>query len=581
MTEPIIVLKFGGSVLQSAETLPLVVHEIYRWRRSGFAVVAVVSALAGTTDALLEETRRISTRASSEVVAALVSSGEWEAAGRLGVALDRAGVTCAIRSASALHLRAEGDPLDSNPLSLDCGRLRAALRDCGVVVLPGYIAESAAGDQVLLGRGGSDLTALFIAQRLGAACRLVKDVAGLYEWDPAEQGPAPRRFVAADYSDALGTDGSVIQHKAIRFARDQGLTFELGAWGEDSATRIGRCAAQLEKECVPPSPWRVSILGLGTVGEGVRQLLEGMPGRFQIQEAAVRRVDRRSQCRFAVDGDPIAVASRATDVVVEAMGGLDPALPAISAALQRGIPVVSANKAVLAAHGPALEATAQQHQTRLLGSAAVGGAVPCLEHVGAVPPGAEITDLQAVLNGTSNFVLDRLEAGASWDTAVCEAQEAGLAERDPQRDLSGQDAADKLVLLHHRLTGRWITGEDVRCVPLEEFRAKRGSGSAARVIRQVARLTRDGDRWQASVLPTALTPDHPLARLRNEENGMVISSGARWWVVRGKGAGRWPTAEAVVADLLELQRRWSRESKAERLRSIPRRPNESRRLKLP
>ncbi len=236
----LIVLKFGGSVLREEATLPLVVEEIHRWRREGGEVVAVVSALAGCTDELLRKSRRIWPTAAPQSVAALVALGELHSAALLGLHLDRAGLSACVLTPAAIRLLATGNPHDAVPVDFDRSRVEGALARHGVVVIPGYVAEDREGRAALMGRGGSDLTALFLAHRLRASCcRLIKDVDGLYEHDPARPGPAPRRFAVATWDDALATDGTIVQHKAVEFARAHHLEFQLGRRNGTFPTRVG------------------------------------------------------------------------------------------------------------------------------------------------------------------------------------------------------------------------------------------------------------------------------------------------------------------------------------------------------
>ena len=158
---PLVVLKFGGSVLTNESTLRCVVHEIYRWRRQNCRVVAVVSALAGVTDELFRRCGRISERPAPACIAAMVSNGELQSAAMLSLHLDRAGVPASVLTPGAFDLVAVGPPLDATPVSLQVAPLLTALARDGVVVVPGYVAQNADGQPCLLGRGGSDLTALF------------------------------------------------------------------------------------------------------------------------------------------------------------------------------------------------------------------------------------------------------------------------------------------------------------------------------------------------------------------------------------------------------------------------------------
>lgn len=247
------VLKFGGSVLRDHADVVRVREEISRWLSRGFRVVAVVSALEGTTDTLVEEADRFATRyraADAQAKALLLATGELTSASLLGLELHRGGVTATVCPPWTIDLRAIGAPLDSFPTGLDVSRVRALLRDHDVVVIPGFIGLGEDNRVVLLGRGGSDLSAIFVAERVGAACcRLVKDVDGLYEYDPTSKDvasgrtPHPRRYQTLSWDGALALDGGIVQHKAVRFALEQRLAFEVGTCGREDATLVGACEA--------------------------------------------------------------------------------------------------------------------------------------------------------------------------------------------------------------------------------------------------------------------------------------------------------------------------------------------------
>ncbi|MEQ8875989.1 MAG: hypothetical protein RIC49_06225, partial [Phycisphaerales bacterium] len=395
------------------------------------------------------------------------------------------------------------------------------------------------------------LTALVLADGLGAdRCRLLKDVDGLYEHDPARPlvrgGPPPRRFERASFEDALRLDGSILQHKAVRFARERGLAFEVGRVNAANVTEVSDFGSQLGGFHEAPRPLRVALLGVGVVGGGVLELLCQMPERFEVVAASVRDIEKhdatlRRHGVGVISTDPAEVARCGADVVVEAMGGVEPARDAIAAALESGAHVVTANKAVLAEHGEELFALAEAVDRRLLASASVGGGAPVLE--AAVRLGA--TRIRGVLNGTANFVLSRLADGASLESAIAEAQDLGLAEADPSRDLDGRDSLDKLRVL--------ALARGIGCAREPDLRfADVRRATPGRVHRQVATLDAGGT---LSVAIEAVEPGDPLFDLPGEWNAaeMIGSDGATT-LVRGRGAGRWATAEAVVADVLGLER---------------------------
>lgn len=546
MRERVIVLKFGGSVLIDERRLRIAVHEVYRWRREGWRVVAVVSAFAGRTDALLASCRGDGPEADAHATAAVLACGERESAAKLASCLDRAGVPAMLLDPAAIGLRATGPALDANPVGFDAHRVREALDRAGVVVVPGFIALDERGRTVTLGRGGSDLTALVLADGLDAdRCRLVKDVDGLYERDPARAGPRPRRFLRAGYADVLGLDGSIVQHKAVRYARQRGLPFEVGSINAVRATVVDAGPLVYAETAGPHARTRVALLGVGVVGGGVHELLAQLPERFEVVAVAVRDVERhgprleRLGVR-AISNDATEVARIGADIVVEALGGVEPARTAIEAALHAGAHVVTANKAVLAAHGHELGTIADARDRRLLASASVGGGTPVLEAALRMRAGR----VRGVLNGTANFVLSRLASGVSLADAIAEAQRLGLAEADPSRDLDGRDALDKLRVLAMRLgiaeSRHDITRADVRLA------------QPGRHARQVATLDGDGT---LTVALEAVEPGDPLHNLPGEWNAAeIISDDGDSVLVRGRGAGRWPTAEAVLADVLELDR---------------------------
>jgi homoserine dehydrogenase len=234
---PAIVLKFGGSVLRNDADFDTAAREVQRWRADGFLVVAVVSAAAGRTDALLRDCEAEAPRLSPHAMAARVAVGEVESAARLLARLLRAGIAARTVDSSALRLRGRGDAFDAEPVDVDESALRSSLAD-GVAVVPGFAAIDDERRTVLLGRGGSDFTALFLAQRLRARCRLLKDVGGLHAGDPA-RGRSGALVPSATWDEVLAAGGGLVQPKAVRFAQQHGLSFEVAAIGAEIATIVG------------------------------------------------------------------------------------------------------------------------------------------------------------------------------------------------------------------------------------------------------------------------------------------------------------------------------------------------------
>jgi homoserine dehydrogenase len=187
----------------------------------------------------------------------------------------------------------------------------------------------------------------------------------------------------------------------------------------------------------------------------------------------------------------------------------------------------------------------------LLYSAAVGGVVPTLETVRRARAYGELSVVSGILNGTTNFILDELANGTPFSNALRHAQQLGYAEANPQFDLDGTDAAQKLILLAREAFDVELAFDSIRRVGIDESTAtSEESGKTLRVIAQ-CRRTKDG--VEASVTPVALAHDHPLADVRGASNRLLVEDGNdRTWSVSGRGAGRWPTTEAVIADLFDL-----------------------------
>ncbi len=554
-SESIIVLKFGSSVLRSERDLPTAAHEIYRWWREGFQVVAVVSAFGNTTDELAQRARATCEQPTDELVAALLATGETASSALLGLALNRAGIPTAVLDAERAGLATDGPVLDSNLTSIDTSGVLEALRD-GVVVLPGFVGRGRSGKTTLLGRGGSDLTALFIAQRLGGVCRLIKDVDGLYTCDPhSTNGPPATRFVRVSYATAARVGGAVVQPKAIDFAERHRLRFTVSSVGSSQATEIGPHADSIALSEARVQPLRVALLGCGTVGGGVYQRLSAMPEIFDVVGVGTRNVEHAIQCDVPVRLITTrldALIAEPVDVVIELLGGEEPARTLVSKALRLGRHVVTANKSLLARDIASLERLATGNGVALKYNAAVGGVLPALETVSRARMFGSLHSISGVLNGTTNYILDQLANGSDMAGAISAAQRNGFAERDPQLDLNGTDAAQKLVLLARAAFDVDLPLNSVKKQGIENLTRIQNNGH---VTRLVAECRREAQGFSATVSPVELPFDHPLASVRGVENRLLIQSQTgRFWEVGGRGAGRWPTTEAVLADLFDIWR---------------------------
>lgn len=546
MTQPQLILKFGGSVLGNDEDLARAVHEVIRWRREGYAVLCVVSALSGSTDERLRHVRRFGSEADPHAIARFVALGETECAARFALHLDRAGLAACVLCPDALGLIAAGPPQSATPKYLDRGAIqRAQAADC-TVVIPGFVAQDARSRPVLLGRGGSDLTAFFLAHELGARCRLIKDVDGLYEHDPAASGPTPERYAEVSWQDALATDGSIVQHRALAYAEERQLAFELTDLMGQDPTRIGPFVTRRQPRAKPGAPLRVALLGLGTVGASVFQELLRFPARFQVEHIAVRRCNspRPGVPAELITQDALAAASSGVDLVIDTLGDTQLAARCLRAALQAGSHIITADKALIAAHGPALRALAKTQQRSLACSAAVGGAMPLLERL--TQDSGALVSTRAILNGTANYILDSIDQGQPFHTALREAQDKGYAERDPSRDLDGTDAANKLCVLSQSLG--WGALD-----PAEISRASIDANTLPG-LRQVATLELTESGPEARVRLEVLGEGDPLCSLPGTWNAATwqSSSGERSYL-SGKGAGGAPTASAILSDALSTR----------------------------
>jgi homoserine dehydrogenase len=543
----VIVLKFGSSVLGCEADLPAAVHEIYRWWRRGNHVVAVVSAFGNTTDELTKRAHEACDEPDDALVSALLATGETASSALLGLALNRAGIPATVFDAERAGLVTEGPTLDANLVSVDAANLIASLRE-GVVVLPGFVGRSETGQTTLLGRGGSDLTALFLAQRLGAVCRLIKDVNGLYTSDPnATTASAASRFSEVSYATARRVGGSIVQVKAVEFAEQHRQRFFVSCIGSDRPTEVGPFVDRTALDERSYQPLRVALLGCGIVGGGVYKRLAALPQLFEVVGVGTRNVERAINedvpVRLITTHLDKLIDETGADVVVELLGGLEPAGTLINAALRGGCDVVTANKALLATRSDHLLGN-----DRIRFSAAVGGVTPTLEAIKKVRETNTINAISGVLNGTTNFILDELSKGVAFSKAVQRAQELGYAEANPDFDLDGTDAAQKLILLARAAFDLDLPFAAIRRKGIEECTSLQDG-----IVRLVAQCRRTKHGLEASVTPVLLEPDHPFSRIKGVTNQLLIeTTDGQIHSVSGRGAGRWPTTEAVIADLFDL-----------------------------
>ncbi len=544
---PVIVLKFGSSVLRSADDLPDVVTEIYRKVREGVRVVAVVSALGDATDRLFAEAEQHGCPHDNPHGPAYVSLGEQATVALLAMACDRAGLSVRGLTPHELQLTAHGDPFDAQPVALAQRLLDLARAgDSDVLIVPGFVAIDDEDRIVLLGRGGSDLTAVYLAHCLGAPVRLIKDVDGVYDRDPHEDRGA-LRFGMVSWEEARSVAGVLVQPKALEFAERNGLELQVSALGRTSATWIGRASAR-------PRRLRVALAGCGVVGGGLLQRLSRHPDEFEVTAVLVRDAGKTRDVAvpqgLLTTGPEVLLESR-PDVLVDVLSCGIAGATLTARALSAGITVVSANKQAVALMLPTFEPSARGESAQLFYSAAVGGGAPLIEAVRRARAAGEIAVVEGVLNGTVNFILERLARGGDFGEAVAAAQAAGLAEADPSADLSGEDAAAKLRILAHEAFGRGWEGEALSCTALT---VRVAEAARREPHRQVSRVEIVDGRLTASIdiVPCS---QGPLPAVRSDRN-MIRVERADGAVIaaQGRGAGRWPTVESVFADLIDIWR---------------------------
>jgi len=557
MTDRIIVLKFGSSVLGARADLLNAVHEIYRWYREGWQVVAVVSAIGRTTENLLAEAHELATQSQPDATAELLATGERHSAALLGIALDRAGVRATVADPREIGMTAAGNALDSELVSVDRGRVIALLAESPVLVVPGFFAYSDAGKLRLLGRGGSDLSAVFLAQTLNARCRLIKDVDGVYESDPATSTATLRRFITLGYADALLRARQLVQAKAVHFLEQHGASVEVASLASGYESIIGRDDCTLVDASARP-PLSVLILGLGTVGLGVYQRLAALPGHFRVIGALVR--DRAKHSADGIPPDLLhdsidALSKLQPDVVVDALPGLQPSHSLARYYLAHGIAVVSANKTLIATAGPELSQIASHSNTSIRASAAVGGSAPMLELLRRHCERGQIVGIAGVLNGTCNYVLDRCIEGMEFDAAVRLAQTNGFAEADPSDDLLGRDAARKLQILARLAFGRAPDSLEIETLNATALHTAKSALRDGTRLRMIARASIHGGTVIGRIQLEQVDREDSFASSVDEWNRLQVTFANGADVsVHGRGAGRWPTSEAMLADLFGLWR---------------------------
>ena len=560
MPVPVVVINLGQSVLKSLDDYTLAAEEIYRHYRQGRNVVAVTSAQGDQTDQLMAEARRIGPAAlgkgdTAKNLAELLQLGERRSAALLALALERIGAPAFVRQARDLGLRATGD---GELTEMDVAQLEADLKAHDIVVMPGYVGIGDNDRPVLLGRGGADFTALYVAHRLGTRALLLKDIDGVYDRDPREAGDAPRKYERIDWATARDVASVLIEPRALDYAEANGLSFEVGRPGNPDYTTVGPETAS-PAVMASPRKVRVAMMGLGIVGGGTYRRIKAHPDSFDLVRVLTRRPSKYVQEGYRPeeltdDFDDLLAAE--PDVFVDVAGSIEPALSRTRAMLERGVHVVSANKQAIATGGQALLDLAERKGAKLRFSAAAGGGMPILEMMERER--GRMTEVRALLNGTTNFMLDRIHEGATYEEALAEAQALGFAEADPTADVGGADAAAKIRLLSLLGFGEEVDMSAITTESIEGFDRDPGDGRWKRV----ARVWRDDvSGFHTSLDLRQLSTNAFLAQADGEEAHAVIRfEDGDEYRIRGKGAGRWPTTAAVMADLFDVAHHVARDA---------------------
>lgn len=318
------------------------------------------------------------------------------------------------------------------------------------------------------------------------------------------------------------------------------------------------------------TPITIALLGGGTVGSAVAKHLvnasEELSSRIgrsiQLTGVAVRDANKE---RAGIDPalittDAQALAASGADIVIEVIGGIEPAKSLIETAIAHGSSVVTANKALLATHGAALHALAQEAGVDLFYEAAVAGAIPLLRPLRESLAGDKVRRVLGIVNGTTNFILTKMyDEGADYNTVLKQAQDLGYAEADPTADVEGFDSAAKAAILaglafHTNVTIDDVHREGMTNVTAQDIAAAKSLGFVIKLL-AIAELTSDDKGVIVRVHPAMLPVSHPLASVRDAYNAVFVEAEAAGQVMfYGRGAGGDPTASSVLGDVVAAAR---------------------------
>lgn len=314
----------------------------------------------------------------------------------------------------------------------------------------------------------------------------------------------------------------------------------------------------------------IGMLGCGVVGSQVARLLTEDSGDFAARSGArlsLKRIAVRdlSAKREHVKSELLTTDSNSVvddptiDIVIEVMGGIEPARTLILKAITNGKSIITANKALLAKHGAELFEAADKKGVDLYYEAAVGGAIPILRPLRESIVGDHVHRIMGIVNGTTNYILTKMdEEGSDFGVALKEAQELGFAEADPTADVEGHDAAAKAAILaglafHTRVTSDQVSAEGITKITSRDVAVAHDINHVIKLL-AIAELTEKGE-VSVRVQPTLLPRQHPLAAVRNAFNAIFVEAeSAGELMFYGRGAGGAPTASAILGDLIAIAR---------------------------
>ena len=310
---------------------------------------------------------------------------------------------------------------------------------------------------------------------------------------------------------------------------------------------------------------KVAIMGCGTIGSGVYEVIENNQAVLQKELGEEIRVAKILDLRsfpgtpyekLVVNDISLIVDDPEISIVVETMGGTKPAYQFVKSCLLAGKHVTTSNKALVAAHGTELLQIAREKNVNFFFEAAVGGGIPVIRNIGTGYAGQVIEEITGILNGTTNFILTKMDReGASFEDVLAEAQRLGYAEKDPSADVEGWDTCRKIAILSSLAMDGEVDFEEIETegitkIDTADFAYARKMGTS---IRLVGSMLREEDGFSVFVGPMMVGMDDPLYSVSGVFNGIVIRGNQLGvTMMYGSGAGKLPTASAVVADIVEI-----------------------------